>query len=106
MRTHVKYGVTATIAMALLCLVPMPAASQETSGAPAAHGEKKDAAPPKPTPRLADGHPDLNGFWVSRAGADPPVGANFGPGQQDIVHEGDKVLVRFGEGGGGGDKSN
>lgn len=29
--------------------------------------------------RLADGHPDLNGFWASSSGADTPVGATFGP---------------------------
>lgn len=32
----------------------------------------------KPTPKLADGHPDLNGFWAIGRGPDTPVNSEFG----------------------------
>ncbi len=32
----------------------------------------------KPTPKLPDGHPDLNGFWAVGRGPDTPVNSEFG----------------------------
>ena len=58
--------VTRTIAVAAAALVLMlPAAAQQQAGADRAAKIKEEAA--KPTPRLADGHPDLSGNW-----SDPP----------------------------------
>src|SRR3954462_7205600 len=53
-------------AMLLLGLGAFPAAAQ--NGDPAS----------KPTPKLADGHPDLNGFWAVGRGPDTPVNSEFG----------------------------
>jgi hypothetical protein len=53
-------------------------AGQQPSAA-AAQNTSKDAASAQPLRRLADGHPDLNGFWASSSGPDTPVGATFGP---------------------------
>src|SRR5713226_7917851 len=63
------------IAAGIASLV-LPAAGQQKS-APAArtNGEVPSAQSIK---RLADGHPDLNGFWASGTGPDTPVGG-FGP---------------------------
>ena len=58
--------VTRIIAVAAAALVLMlPAAAQQQAGADRAAKIKEEAA--KPTPRLADGHPDLSGNW-----SDPP----------------------------------
>ena len=44
------------------------------------------AAPaPKPAPRMADGHPDLNGVW----------GGGGGPGTPNFVQKGDTLVVVF-----------
>ena len=32
----------------------------------------------KPTPKLPDGHPDLNGYWAASRGPDTPVNSEFG----------------------------
>jgi hypothetical protein len=54
-----------------------PAAGQE-SPAPVAQNANQGASS-APVRRLADGHPDLNGFYASSSGPDTPVGATFGP---------------------------
>jgi hypothetical protein len=48
-----------------LFIVPVFAAAQQPSANPAATAK---AAPAKPTPRTADGHPDLNGVWSGVGG--------------------------------------
>lgn len=55
----INYGVAAGALAGVLSLVllSMPAAQ---SGAPVANPEAR------PTPRTADGHPDLNGYWAGR----------------------------------------
>lgn len=67
MRSHQKYGSAAAAGAALLFLISMPAASQQSAlavkpepGQPACVGCSVDG---KTTPRMPDGHPDLNGFW-------------------------------------------
>jgi hypothetical protein len=68
----------ATAAFIVLFIAPMPATCQQTP-APAAQSTAKDAKSAQPLKRLADGHPDLNGFWLSSAGPDTPVGGFDGP---------------------------
>ena len=61
------------IASVLLALVvAIPAAAQQPPAAPANDPAKK------PTPKLADGHPDLNGYWAIGRGPDTPVNSEFG----------------------------
>src|SRR5260370_8052089 len=64
------------IAAGIASLV-LPAAGQQKS-APAAR-TKGEAPSAQPTKRLADGHPDLNGFWASGTGPDTPVGGFWPP---------------------------
>jgi hypothetical protein len=69
----------ATAASVVLWYVaPMPATCQQTP-APTAQSANKEAKTAQPLKRLADGHPDLNGFWLSSAGPDTPVGGFDGP---------------------------
>lgn len=63
-------------AVAVSALVS-PAAGQQKAG-PVAQTSEKEAASAQQVRRLADGHPDLNGFYASSAGPDTPVGG-FGP---------------------------
>ena len=65
-----KPRLTTLAACALLYIASMLTACQQT---------RKDAMSTNAVQRLADGHPDLNGFWASSSGPDTPVGANFGP---------------------------
>jgi hypothetical protein len=55
----------------------MPTMAQQGSSAATDSGKNGQSAPP--VRRLADGHPDLNGFYASSSGPDTPVGAEFGP---------------------------
>jgi hypothetical protein len=75
-------------------------------------GGRGDTAPTGPTPRLADGHPDLSGFWTRpytpdmSAGAVDLTGKPFPP--EDPMHRGVELKVdpnaqaKGGRGGGGG----
>ena len=56
-----SYGITAA-AVVVSCMVPMRAVAQTALKGSAAEAAIK-AAEAKPTPRAADGHPDLNGYW-------------------------------------------
>lgn len=56
------YGITAS-AMAVSCIAPTGILAQDRLSASAAQAVIKAAAA-KPTPRTADGHPDLNGYWI------------------------------------------
>jgi hypothetical protein len=73
----------ATVAvLAVSYIAPIAGVCQQTS-APARQNANKDATSAGPIRRLADGHPDLNGFWTSSAGPDTPVGG-FGPPDRNI----------------------
>ena len=62
---------TAALSLACLLAATLPAAAQQN---PEERAARIKEAAAKPTPRAADGHPDLTGYW-----ADPP-----GPGLQYI----------------------
>lgn len=58
-------------AAGLVCLAPAFAQAQST---PSANAKRNPAAgTSKPTPRLPDGHPDLNGQWHHRIGEPAPL---------------------------------
>jgi hypothetical protein len=73
-----RTGLVAATVLAFLYMAPTPVAGQQASAA-ATPTASTDAKATQPIPRLADGHPDLNGFWASSSGPDTPVGATFGP---------------------------
>jgi len=52
-------------------------AGPQRAGGAAASAAADDPAK-KPTPKLPDGHPDLNGFWAVGRGPDTPVNSEFG----------------------------
>src|SRR5919202_502890 len=54
-----------------------PVFAQQRPAAAAPQATADDPAK-KPPPRLADGHPDLNGFWAIGRGPDTPVNSEFG----------------------------
>jgi len=54
-----SYGLSALAIAAVLCLSMVPSANAQFGGNPA----RVAAAQAKPTPRMADGHPDLSGFY-------------------------------------------
>jgi len=76
MNFRFKTSLAAITGLACLCIAPMRTVGQE-SPAPAA--ASKGATSTQAIRRLADGHPDLTGFWASSSGPDTPVGATFGP---------------------------
>ena len=64
--TFLSCAVAAGIASALAWTVPVVAAQRGGGAAPA-------ASPQVPTPRAADGHPDLNGRWGGGGGGSTEV---------------------------------
>ena len=78
MKLSLTTSLTVVAAFALSYIAPAPTACQGLPS-PAAQKDSKGAAAVQPVPRLADGHPDLNGFWASSSGPDTPVNATFGP---------------------------
>src|ERR1044071_4890606 len=65
-----------TLVLIAAALTPVAQPQRQQPPAPAAPA----AADPskKPTPKLADGHPDLNGYWAISRGPDTPVNSEFG----------------------------
>ena len=80
------FQISSGVALALLT-VTLPAAGQTNYGLEAL---KNPGAAAKPTPRMADGHPDLNGVWhhffgigtVQKTGGNYVVGGAFSPGPE------------------------
>ena len=62
---------------AIFCVASMAAGQQKP--APNTQNGNSDAKSAQPIKRLADGHPDLNGFWASGTGPDTPVGGFGAP---------------------------
>jgi hypothetical protein len=86
LKLYVRTSLAATTTLAIFSVVPALAARQQPpppavpSAAASAGGNNTTAATSaQPVRRLADGHPDLNGFYASSSGPDTPVGATFGP---------------------------
>jgi hypothetical protein len=76
-----SYSLTAAAAVAALWLLPVGAAAQQTASAAGLPSAAASAAS-APTPRTADGHPDLNGIWDASGRRGPidsapkPINAN------------------------------
>src|SRR5438067_3986145 len=73
----------AALALSLVVVATLPVLAQQR-GTPAAGPAAADDPARKPTPRLADGHPNLNGFWAIGRGPDTPVGSGFGERNPNI----------------------
>jgi len=56
------HGITAAV-MVVSCIAPVPSSAQTNRLNTAAAAAALKAAASRPTPRAADGHPDLNGYW-------------------------------------------
>lgn len=72
-----------TAVIAGFCAASLPAMSQQSS-VPTTPNARSDAARGKGVPRLADGRPDLNGFWAIGGGPDTPVNSEFGDRDPNI----------------------
>ena len=83
MRVLLRTTVAIIIALAILAVAAPPAAGQQSS-APAARNANNNDPAARPTPRLSDGHPDLNGFWAIGRGPDTPVNSGFGQRNPNI----------------------
>ena len=87
-----------TSALALFVLTIASTAAAQQRPAAAAPATADDPAK-KPTPKLPDGHPDLNGYWAIGRGPDTPVNSEFGQ-RNPFIKRGDwrKAYVRLAEG--------
>jgi hypothetical protein len=77
-----KIATTITLA-ALVCVVSTSVVAQRSAGPGRSNANSSDPAA-RPTPRMADGHPNLNGFWAIGRGPDTPVGSGFGERDPNI----------------------
>jgi hypothetical protein len=77
LRINLRTGLVTTAVLTIFYMIAMPVEGQQGS-APAPKAGKS-TAPAQRVRRLADGHPNLNGFYASSSGIDTPVGADFGP---------------------------
>src|SRR5580704_4820627 len=85
------------LAISVCCVAGTPLFSQESSAAATRKTNQKADKPASSAQsmrRLADGHPDFNGFWASSSGPDTPVGATFGP-RDPSVSERDNAKQRL-----------
>src|SRR5579863_1024660 len=81
----VNHRMLTCAALAAIALAAPAVAPAQTNYA--AEAAKEPAAAAKPTPRLADGHPDLNGVWhhffgigtIEKVGDSFVVGGAFNP---------------------------
>jgi hypothetical protein len=68
------YGIGSIVLLAIAA----GALAGQRAAAPQAAPAAADDPSKKPTPKLADGHPDLNGYWAVGRGPDTPVNSEFG----------------------------
>jgi hypothetical protein len=69
---------TTLAVFAIFCAASMTGAGQQKP-APASQSGNPESKSAQPIKRLADGDPDLNGFWLSGTGPDTPVGGFGAP---------------------------
>jgi len=79
LKLYVRTGLATITALTIFSVVPALATGQQTPPPAAPQADGNNTTPAQPVRRLADGHPDLNGFYASSSGPDTPVGATFGP---------------------------
>jgi hypothetical protein len=70
--------------LAILVWVPLDTVMAQRATAPGRPNANNADPATRPTPRLTDGHPDLNGFWAVGRGPDTPVGSGFGARDPNI----------------------
>ena len=73
-----------TVTLAALVCVPVANVLAQRAAAPVRSNANNADPAARPTPRLADGHPNLNGFWAIGRGPDTPVGSGFGDRDPNI----------------------
>jgi len=73
-----------TIALAVVVCGSAASVVAQRAAAPARSNAGTADPAARPTPRLADGHPNLNGFWAIGRGPDTPVGSGFGARDPNI----------------------
>jgi hypothetical protein len=73
-----------TIVLAVLVCVSTTSVVAQRAAAPARTNATSADPAARPTPRMADGHPNLNGFWAIGRGPDTPVGSGFGERDPNI----------------------
>jgi hypothetical protein len=76
--TRTVHTLAAGIVVIVASTSGRPAWAQQAPARPAPAAAKAADPAAKPTPRLADRHPDLNGFWAIGRGPDTPVNSEFG----------------------------
>jgi hypothetical protein len=76
--------ITLTITLAVLVCVSATSLVAQRAAAPARTNATSADPAARPTPRMADGHPNLNGFWAIGRGPDTPVGSGFGERDPNI----------------------
>jgi len=78
-----KIALTTITLSVLVCVSSMSVIAQRAAAPARLNANATDPAA-RPTPKLADGHPDFNGFWAIGRGPDTPVGSGFGARDANI----------------------
>jgi hypothetical protein len=110
MKAHIKYKLIKAVTFAIVCMPAMWAGAQDKQNVPAGDDVKALAA--KPTPKTADGHPNLNARWVPlNTGRPSFFGGRIKGGVHDLYYgapiegadpETDAILTQYGNPDAGG----